>query len=134
MVDHALEAGGERNTIRAIEAFVREFEPAWPKAAAKLAEQREELLAFGAPSPDGYPLFKLVLERVLAELPRREHERATEMVRDVLWAGGKANTIRAIDAFLSEFKSEWPKAAAKLTEEMGELLAFFDLPVEAFGY
>ncbi len=70
MVSEAIDAGGEANTVRAIDAFVREFEPDWPEAAAKLTEQRAELRAFNpARSLDHNVHFKPLLEKVLGEAP-----------------------------------------------------------------
>jgi len=46
MLHEAMEAPTRAQAGRAIEAFVAEFEPKWPKAAEKLTKDREQLLAF----------------------------------------------------------------------------------------
>ena len=46
MLHEAMEAPSRADANRAIDAFVAEFEPKWPKAAAKLVKDREQLVAF----------------------------------------------------------------------------------------
>jgi transposase-like protein len=46
MLHEAVEAATRQDASRAIDAFVAEFEPKWPKAAAKLTKDREQLLTF----------------------------------------------------------------------------------------
>lgn len=46
MLHEAMEAPSLAEAGRAIDAFVAEFEPKWPKAVAKLTKDRSELLAF----------------------------------------------------------------------------------------
>ncbi len=46
MLHEAMEAPSRADANRAIDAFVAEFEPKWPKAAEKLVKDREALLAF----------------------------------------------------------------------------------------
>ncbi len=46
MLHEAMEAPTRADAGRAIDAFVAEFEPKWPKAAEKLVKDREQLLAF----------------------------------------------------------------------------------------
>ncbi len=46
MPHEAMEAPCRADASRAIDAFVAEFEPKWPKAAEKLTKDREQLLAF----------------------------------------------------------------------------------------
>jgi len=46
MLHETVEAATRKDAERAIDAFVAEFEPKWPKAADKLTKDREQLLAF----------------------------------------------------------------------------------------
>ncbi len=46
MLHEIVEAATRNDASRAIDAFVAEFEPKWPKAAEKLTKDREQLLAF----------------------------------------------------------------------------------------
>jgi hypothetical protein len=114
MVIDVIHARREVNAIRAIDAFTRAFELEWLEIVAKLNDHRAELLVRARRGSLEHNVhFKPLLEEVLKELPKAEHERATEMVGDVLAAGTKANTVRAIDAVTCEFEPEWPEAAAK---------------------
>jgi putative transposase len=45
MLHEAVEAATRKDANRAIDTFVAEFEPKWPKAAEKLVKDREQLLA-----------------------------------------------------------------------------------------
>ena len=46
MLHEIVEAATRKDAGRAIDAFVAEFEPKWPKAAEKLTKDREQLLTF----------------------------------------------------------------------------------------
>jgi len=46
MLHETVEAATRQDASRAIDAFVTEFEPKWPKAAAKLTKDRDQLLTF----------------------------------------------------------------------------------------
>jgi putative transposase len=46
MLHETVEAATRQDASRAIDAFVAEFEPKWPKAAAKLTKDRDHLLTF----------------------------------------------------------------------------------------
>ena len=46
MLHEIVEAATRQDASRAIDCFVAEFEPKWPKAADKLVKDRAELLAF----------------------------------------------------------------------------------------
>jgi putative transposase len=46
MLHEIVEAATRNDASRALDAFVAEFEPKWPKAAEKLTKDREQLLAF----------------------------------------------------------------------------------------
>jgi hypothetical protein len=49
---------------------------------------------------------------------------------DVERAATRKDADRAIDEFVSEFEPKWPKAAAKLTKDREQLLAYDDFPAE----
>ncbi len=46
MLHEIVEAATQKDASRAIDGFVAEFEPKWPKAAGKLTKDRDALLAF----------------------------------------------------------------------------------------
>ena len=65
------------------------------------------------------------MPNVLDALPKRVQPRAKGMLHEAMEAPTRAEADRAIDAFVGEFEPKWPKAAAKLTKDRSELLAFY---------
>lgn len=70
------------------------------------------------------------IANVLDALPKRVQPRAKGMLHEAMEAPTRAEALRAIDTFVAEFEPRWPKAAAKLTRDSTELLAFYDFPAE----
>ncbi|CAN5799113.1 transposase [soil metagenome] len=66
---------------------------------------------------------------VLAALPKRLHGRAKELLRAIWDAQDRAAAVDAAGTFATEF-SKYPKATAKITQDLDVLLAFFDFPAE----
>jgi putative transposase len=67
---------------------------------------------------------------VLDALPKRVQPQAKRMLHEMVKAATRKDASRAIDAFVAEFEPKWPKAAAKLTKDRDQLLAFYDFPAE----
>ena len=65
----------------------------------------------------------------LAALPKRLHGRAKELLRAIWDAENRAAAVNAAGAFATEF-AKYPKAVAKITDDLDVLLAFYDFPVE----
>lgn len=67
---------------------------------------------------------------VLAALPKSVQPTARKMLADIRDAEDRDHALAAIDAFANEFAVKWPKAVAKIVDDAGPLLAFFDFPAE----
>jgi transposase-like protein len=67
--------------------------------------------------------------RVLDALPKRKHDEAKSALVAIYTAATRTAALDAVTRF-SEAFTEWPKAIAKVTEELDALLAFLDYPAE----
>src|SRR4051794_11081834 len=67
---------------------------------------------------------------VLAALPRSAHPGAKKALAEIWSAEDKDHARRAAKAFAELYGVKWPKAAAKITDDVEELLAFYDYPAE----
>ena len=67
--------------------------------------------------------------RVLDALPKRKHEDAKAALVAISTAPTRAGALDAVSRFGAAF-AEWPKATAKVTDELDVLLAFLDFPAE----
>ena len=67
--------------------------------------------------------------RVLDALPKRKHEAAKAALVSIYTAPTRAGALDAVARFASAF-TEWPKAVAKVTDELDALLTFLDSPAE----
>ena len=67
---------------------------------------------------------------VLDALPASVQPLAKKMLAEIRDAEDKDHAREAAKAFDAEFRSKWPKAAAKVREDLNELLAFYDFPAE----
>jgi transposase-like protein len=67
---------------------------------------------------------------VLAALPKSAHPGAKKALAEIWGAEDKPHAQAAVKAFESAYGAKFPKAAAKITDDMEELLAFFDYPCE----
>jgi putative transposase len=67
---------------------------------------------------------------VLAALPKSAHPAAKKAVAEIYNAEDKTHARTAAKAFAAEFGVKWPKAAAKITDDLDVLLAFYDYPAE----
>ena len=67
---------------------------------------------------------------VLAALPKSAHPNAKKALAEIHQAEDKDHAITAAKVFAAEYGAKWPKAAAKITDDLDVLLAFFDYPAE----
>jgi transposase-like protein len=67
---------------------------------------------------------------VLAALPKSAHPGAKKALAEIWGAEDKDHALAAVNAFKAAYGTKFPKAAAKITDDVEELLAFFDYPAE----
>ena len=67
---------------------------------------------------------------VLAGLPKSAHPAAKKALAEIWGAEDKDRARAAVKAFEAAYGAKFPKAAAKITDDLGELLAFYDYPAE----
>ncbi len=67
---------------------------------------------------------------VLGALPKSAHPSARRMVAEIRDAADRDHAVRAAHVFAQEFGARWPKAVAKIVEDLDALLAFYDFPAE----
>jgi putative transposase len=67
---------------------------------------------------------------VLAALPKSAHPAAKRALAEIYNAEDKTHACAAAKVFQHEFGAKWPKAVAKITDDLDVLLAFYDYPAE----
>ena len=67
---------------------------------------------------------------VLSALPKSAHPGAKKALAEIWNAEDKDHARRAAAAFQATYGAKFPKAAAKITDDLEELLAFYDYPAE----
>jgi putative transposase len=67
---------------------------------------------------------------VLSALPKSAHPAAKRALAEIYNAVDKTHARTAAEAFAAEFGVKWPKAGAKITDDLDMLLAFYDYPAE----
>jgi transposase-like protein len=70
------------------------------------------------------------LGNVLAALPKSAHPGAKAALAEVYNAEDKDHALAAVKAFAADYGAKWPKATAKITDDLDVLLAFYDFPAE----
>ncbi len=70
------------------------------------------------------------IANVLSALPKSAHPGAKKAMAEIWQAEDAEHARRAAKAFADAYATKWPKAAGKLTDDLGELLAFYDYPAE----
>jgi putative transposase len=63
-------------------------------------------------------------------LPKSAQPTARRMLAEIRDAEDRQHAVTAIDAFANEFAVKWPKAVAKIVNDVEPLLAFYDFPAE----
>jgi putative transposase len=69
-------------------------------------------------------------KNVLNALPKSAQPTARRMLAEIRDAEDRDHALRAVDAFGREFTAKWPKAVAKIVDDVEPLLAFYDFPAE----
>jgi transposase-like protein len=70
------------------------------------------------------------IANVLGALPKSAHPGAKKALAEVWNAEDKNHARAAAKAFEAAYGAKFPKAAAKITDDLDELLAFYDYPAE----
>ncbi|MFC1414990.1 IS256 family transposase [Streptacidiphilus sp. N1-12] len=63
-------------------------------------------------------------------LPKSAQPAATKAMQEIYNAEDRTHAEKAIEAFAKTYGTKWPRAAAKITDDQEELLAFYDFPAE----
>jgi putative transposase len=71
-----------------------------------------------------------VQAHVLAALPKSAHPGAKAALAEIFNAEDKEHALKAAKAFEADYGAKWPRAAAKITDHLDVLLAFYDYPAE----
>lgn len=64
---------------------------------------------------------------VLDVLPKSAQPGARKALQDIYNAEDREHAVEAVAAFDTMYGTKWPKAAKKITDDVDELLAFYDL-------
>jgi putative transposase len=67
---------------------------------------------------------------VLAALPKSAHPAAEKALAEIYNAENKAAAVKAAHNFATEYGAKWPKAVAKIVDDLDVLTAFYDYPAE----
>ena len=67
---------------------------------------------------------------VLAALPKSAHPGAKKVLAEIRNAEDKQHALAAARSFEAAYGAKFPKAAEKITSDLGQLLAFYDYPAE----
>jgi transposase-like protein len=70
------------------------------------------------------------IANVLAALPKSAHPAAKKALAEIWNAEDKTHALAAVKAFEALFGAKYPKAVAKITADLDELLAFYNYPAE----
>jgi transposase-like protein len=67
---------------------------------------------------------------VLAALPKSAHPAAKKALAEIWGAEDKSHALAAVKVFTELFGAKFPKTVAKITDDLDQLLAFYDYPAE----
>ena len=70
------------------------------------------------------------IANVLGALPKSAHPGAKKALAEIWNAEDRRHALDAVAAFEAAYGAKFPKAAAKITDDVEELLAFYDYPAE----
>ena len=70
------------------------------------------------------------IANVLNALPKSAQPGAKAALAEIWQAEDREHAQRAAAAFAAEYGTKWPKAAAKITDDLDVLLTFYDYPAE----
>ena len=67
---------------------------------------------------------------VLSAPPKSAHQGAKKALAEIYNPEDKDHALAAATAFAADYGAKWPKATAKITDDLDVLLAFYDYPAE----
>jgi putative transposase len=70
------------------------------------------------------------IANVLNALPKSAQPGATAALAEIWQAEDKEHAQAAAQAFAAEYGARWPKAAAKITDDLDVLVEFYDYPAD----
>lgn len=70
------------------------------------------------------------IANVLAALPKSAHPAAKKALAEICNAEDRRHAMDAATAFTAAYGAKFPNAVAKITDDLDELLAFYDYPAE----
>jgi len=70
------------------------------------------------------------IANVLGALPKSAHPGAKKALAEIWNAEDRRHALDAVRAFQTAYGAKFPKAVAKITDDVEELLAFYDFPAE----
>ncbi len=70
------------------------------------------------------------ISNVLAALPKSAHPGAKKALAEIWNAEDKRHALDAVKAFKAAYGAKYLKAVAKITDDLDQLLAFYDFPAE----
>src|SRR4051795_4619870 len=70
------------------------------------------------------------IANVLGALPKSAHPGAKKALAEIWNAEDRRHALDAVTSFKTAYGAKFPKAVAKITDDLGELLAFYDYPAE----
>src|SRR5215207_8119627 len=70
------------------------------------------------------------IANVLGALPKSAHPGAKKALAEIWNAEDRRHALDAVKAFEAAYGAKFPKAVAKITDDVDELLAFYDFPAE----
>ena len=70
------------------------------------------------------------IANVLAALPKSAHPGAKKALAEIWNAEDKRHALDAVKKFGAAYGAKFPKAVAKITDDVEQLLAFYDFPAE----
>jgi transposase-like protein len=77
---------------------------------------------------DSLQLHKIA--NVLGALPKSAHPGAKRALAEIWNAEDRQHALDAVTSFKTAYGAKFPKAVAKITDDLDELLAFYDYPAE----
>lgn len=70
------------------------------------------------------------IANILAALPKSAHPGAKKALAEIWNAEDRRHALDAVARFTSAYGAKFPKAVAKITDDLDEMLAFYDYPAE----
>ena len=70
------------------------------------------------------------IANILGALPKSAHPGAKKALAEIWNAEDKRHAFDAVKSFQAAYQAKFPKAVAKITDDLDELLAFYDYPAE----